>query len=828
MHRGVSRTGIVVLLAVTALVGWRWSLAQNGRNPVAPESLLPGDAWAYLHSGGNRGHEAAWKKTAAHEALVESGLAGWIDDLATQFGESNPPIELVRQAFWHSLEHGLSANLTFGEGDLPQFVLVLHGAGEYVPVAARQLSDGAVPLIREVLSGRTVYSGTIPGEPNGAWSFWQEGGHAVMTFGAGAPAAVIEAADGQRPSMAKTGEASRTLKDDLGRTVTSVAWLDAERLRERFQDQALPALPSGKSATVGQVLEILGVDNLRRVTSRSGFDGRECWSSLDIDADGELRGILKPLLAGGSFALKDLPALPRKTPFLSVFTLDIPGVYREGIRIAREFADLVGTDEEKAQLEEGLALLPEQLGLAPDEALLAPLDPLQVLYSDSGNGPFGMGVGLMARVNDPQRLREFLDGVLERIPFPPEDGPQIVRTDKRGREVISIGQPGVPIWPSFSVDDKWLVAGLSAQSVDASLARIDGKLPAWKPTPELQPLLSRLPETMSGFQISDPRDGLRASGQLMPMLMAGIQQARQQARVADDAPLPDMPSMDLVAEPLFPNVTVCTAHAKGMTWQSRQSLPSLPLGISFEAPSVGTSAVLVALLLPAVQQAREAARRTQSRNNLKQIGLALHNYHDTFNEFPAGTVAGPEKPEDRLSWMVGLLPYLDQAPLHNQMAPKGTLADAANVAARPVDIQIFLHPNAVPDPNIDGGRTDYAGVAGLGADGPTLKKGDKKAGAFGYNEARGIRDFTDGTSNTVMVGEVKVNRGPWIQGGPGTIRPLVQQPYINGAEGFGSNSTGGCHFLLADGSVRFISENIDPAVMEALVTIGGGEVLGDF
>lgn len=828
MHRGASRTGIVLLLAVAALAGWRWSLAQNGAKAVPPESLLPGEAWAYLHSEGTRGHEAEWKATAAYAALVESGLARWIDDVAGQFGETTPGIELVRQVCWRALEHGVSANLTFGDGDAPRCVLVLHGAGEYVPAAARRLADGRVPLAREVRSGRTVYSGQIPGEPNAAWSFWREGGHAVVTFGADAASVVIQTADGQHPSMAKTGEAARWLKDDLGRTVASVAWLDAERLRERFSNQPLPQLPEGKTATVGDVLKLLGVDNVQRVTSRSGYDGRECWSSLNVESDGELRGILKPLLAGGAFAFKDLPPLPRKTPFLSVFTLDIPGAYREGIRISREFADLVATDEEKARLEESLALLPEQLGLVPDEALLAPLDPLQAIYSDAGNGPFGFGVGLMARVHDAERLRTFVDGLIERIPLPAGRGPQIVRTSKRGRDVISIGQPGVPIWPSLAVDDKWLVAGLSVQSVDASLARIDGKLPAWKPTEELQPLLSRLPEAMSGFQISDPRDGLRASGQFVPMLMAGIQQARQQAGVDGSTPLPEMPSTDLVAEPLFPNVTVCTAHVGGMTWQTRQSLPTLPLGVSLEAPSVGTSAVLVALLLPAVQQAREAARRTQSKNNLKQIALALHNYHDTFNEFPAGTVAGPEKPEDRLSWYVAILPYVDQAALYNQMVPKGALADEENVAARRNELAIFLNPGMQPDPMINGGRTDYAGVAGLGADGPTLKIGDKKAGAFGYNEARRIRDFTDGTSNTVMVGEVKVNRGAWIQGGAGTIRPLVQQPYLNGPDGFGANSVGGCHFMLVDGSVRFVSEKIDAKVMEALTTIGGGEVLGDF
>ena len=100
----------------------------------------------------------------------------------------------------------------------------------------------------------------------------------------------------------------------------------------------------------------------------------------------------------------------------------------------------------------------------------------------------------------------------------------------------------------------------------------------------------------------------------------------------------------------------------GIHYTSRMSLPTLPLLDSGGgAPAV---AIGVALLLPAVQQAREAARRSTSKNNLKQIGLALHNYHDTFKEFPPGTQPNEKlKPEKRLSWEAKILPFLDQAPL---------------------------------------------------------------------------------------------------------------------------------------------------------------------
>ena len=101
------------------------------------------------------------------------------------------------------------------------------------------------------------------------------------------------------------------------------------------------------------------------------------------------------------------------------------------------------------------------------------------------------------------------------------------------------------------------------------------------------------------------------------------------------------------------------------------------------ATSVAVPAVLVALLLPAVQQAREAARRSQSKNNMKQIGLAMHNYHDTYNHFPAGTVEndGLEVTE-RLSWMVSILPFLEQAALYNQIDMKEGFSSATNSGER--------------------------------------------------------------------------------------------------------------------------------------------------
>ena len=302
-----------------------------------------------------------------------------------------------------------------------------------------------------------------------------------------------------------------------------------------------------------------------------------------------------------------------------------------------------------------------------------------------------------------------------------------------------------------------------------------------------------------------------------------------QVSMSDEMPISvaDVPPAELVVRPLFPNVSVAVVGKDGMKYTSRTSLPSMPFAGAFDGgTSVATTGVLVALLLPAVQQAREAARRTQSMNNLKQILLALHNYHDVNNKFPEGTHLNEKlKPDERLSWLAKVLPYLDQSPLFNMIDFEEGWEDEANEKSSDVVVQIFLNPGvATHDVQAS---TDYVGLAGLGKEGPTLPVTSTKAGVFGYNRPTRLQDILDGTSNTIAVVEAS-NAGRWAAGGKSTIRAFTTKPYINGPDGIGGPYRGGMNAAFADGSVRFISENIDPTVLEALTTIRGGEAVGEF
>ncbi len=195
-------------------------------------------------------------------------------------------------------------------------------------------------------------------------------------------------------------------------------------------------------------------------------------------------------------------------------------------------------------------------------------------------------------------------------------------------------------------------------------------------------------------------------------------------------------------------------------------------------------AILIALLLPAVQQAREAARRTQCKNNMKQLGLALHNYHDVFSKFPyrmGGTSGcGTSMTEgncDRLSGIVGLLPYIDQANLYNAISAGNASATpnpiapggpAPNIVWAPWSTQVpgFVCPSDSHSPSTNIGNLSYAFCLG---DRMVANNYDNQEirGLFGWQKCMAIRDCTDGTSNTIAMSERR--RADFTLGAGGSV-----------------------------------------------------------
>ena len=376
-------------------------------------------------------------------------------------------------------------------------------------------------------------------------------------------------------------------------------------------------------------------------------------------------------------------------------------------------------------------------------------------------------------------------------------------------------------------------------------------------------------------------------------------------------------------------------------------------------------AILISLLLPAVQQAREAARRTQCKNKMKQLGLALHNYHDVYNKFPQSTgwaAFTNETVEHKFGIWPKVLPFIDQTPLYETIDFRVNIGCPVHLPVRRAVLSAFICPSdagntgfnslsakvrsapgaptwwdgragmscavhqntgggglggtdntAVTGPctggeclNLFGMFTNYRGscgdAGGLHANNPGsnptaaadiwgmangfamfgcggASDGPETTSFFGWNSKGGrgifntygglapfgetphiaIRDITDGTTNTIMFGEVHsvqddfndswhgpgtagttypinlfqpaISKNLWASGNTGSLPPPLNAVafFTEGwSRGFNSAHTGGAHFCLCDGSVRFISENIDHRNYNALGSRAGGEIVAEF
>ncbi|MBI3863226.1 MAG: DUF1559 domain-containing protein [Planctomycetia bacterium] len=217
----------------------------------------------------------------------------------------------------------------------------------------------------------------------------------------------------------------------------------------------------------------------------------------------------------------------------------------------------------------------------------------------------------------------------------------------------------------------------------------------------------------------------------------------------------------------------------------------------------------VALLLPAVQQAREAARRSQCKNNLKMIGLALHNYHEQHGSLPPAYVADANgKPMH--SWRVLILPQLDQQALYDEYKfsePWDGPNNSRLLSRMPAVFKCPSHAGGADDTT-----TAYAAVFGEHC-------------AFPGAKSVSFKDFTDGTSNTMLVAEASHAAIPWMK--PEDV-DVKKHPTIPDMQGFSSDHVGGLQVLMADGSVRFLSQHLSPQTLQALFTRDGDEKIGDF
>lgn len=244
---------------------------------------------------------------------------------------------------------------------------------------------------------------------------------------------------------------------------------------------------------------------------------------------------------------------------------------------------------------------------------------------------------------------------------------------------------------------------------------------------------------------------------------------------------------------------------------SPESVPPKPkTGLQFKFIHVlavgAVMAVVIALMLPARRNARPAARLMQCKNNLRQIALALNLYHDTYQAFPpAYTADAHGKPLH--SWRTLILPFVDQRPLYEKIDLAKAWDDPVNAEAFKTNLAVFRCPSTDGAMN----HTTYMAIAG-------------SRSCFQSTKPRTLAEITDKHAETMMIIEVASDKGvPWM-----APMDANEQIVLDFEPKTKLSHNGGTPAAFVDGSVRFLSANLNPAARRALISIDGNESVGDF
>jgi len=670
------------------------------------------------------------------------------------------------------------ADTAAGIADFKQSLLKLEGL----------LTQGAV--LKETRIGANAWR-KLPLPPDAPQVMWTvKGRYFVVGIGKDSGEAILKRATGKPPAWLL--EVRQNLPVDR---VSMVSYLNLQGLLGIIKQ-----VPQGSE--IGRYVEALGLSSVSSLSNVTGFDEQGIVNKSLLAGANTKAGMLAPFASAKPLTAADLKPIPKDATFGAAARIDLDVWFKQGIGVLAKV-----NPEGHKEVTEELAKLEAQMGVNLSKDVFQSLGDVWCIYNSPGDGGFLItGVTAVAKVRDPKGLAKVnalivgavkaqWDSQVERASeggfgYGPR-GLMIKEFEHAGQRVHFlnfVGEP-VPFAPAWCLTDDELIVSLFPQMIKSYLSR-DPKAESLAALPEVAAALEQGPIHLA---YQDTQEIVRSVYPLINMMAAAMCSELQRNGIDIDVSV--LPSASAILPHLTASVTSVRSTPQGLATESRRSLPAGG-GISGVAP------VAAALVLPAVQAAREAARRSQSMNNLKQIALAMHNSHDVYRTFPSATTTSKG---GKLSWRVQILPFIEQQALYEQFHLDEDWDSEHNKALISQMPLTYSRPGSTVAAE---GRTNYLTIRGDDTAFPDAKKG------------LGFAQFTDGSSNTIMAVEVSdENAVVWTK--PDDYEYDARDP----AAGLRGSRPNGFLAAMCDGSVRFVSDAVAPDVLAAFFTRAGGEVV---
>lgn len=800
----MNRFKLIVGSLCLLLAAWHAPLEAQS-SPDRVTKYLPAEGLVfYIEFDDLKSQSAAWQKTDLYNLLHKTSLGKLVDDVKAQAMRAiesglsqGPHAELDREMLKSIpdslLQEGFGLSLNMPKGAIePQMVIVLPNI-----LSKKQLRSGLLAATeRDVKAGEAKVEKKADRQiirPKDSKEFTAILNGDDLVFLVKDPELAIQTLDGAKPNVQTLARV---------RSLATPAKAFKPVMRALLDLSSIPMPPQATQ---------LGLDGLKRVEARVGFDANQLRSELKIAAPAPRKGLLT-LIDTPALDRAALAAIPADATGFTAVSFDPGGIFTKagtiGESVQPGMKDQMDRFQNDFRTNVGVDLKKYFLDLLGPTVVYGTLKP-------QANDNEEMFVSI--EVRNPQALAQALDRLAPLVQATanqairqqgrPVQGEVEIKRVKSGTSsrnwVINLPKgllgPGMDkLNPGFRIGEKTLVFAFNPKTISDVLAVAEGRGKKFEFSGKYAALAPNVPGSMAAIQVRDDSQTVPAA---LAMLPAAIDQmANSLAAAGNGQPFPIKINPKLIPGPkkmqpyLKPALMTAVVSKEGVLIESRDSVPSM------SSPAV--AGVVAALLLPAVQSAREAARRTQCVNNCKQIGLAMHNFHDVKMAFPSHAILDKEgKP--LLSWRVAILPYLGEEALYKQFH----LDEAWDSPHNKALISKMPAAFACPSHGLPPGMTNYRVPVGA----ETI---------FDPAKATKLTDVLDGTSNTLLMVE-STEPVEWTK--PEDITYNKNDPTAM----TGSRHPGGFNVLFTDGSVRFIKTGFDLELLRGLFSKSGGEVLGN-